>query len=536
MSGELRLDLAGLRERGARLSELADRVGQTYAGLRDCLDQARGSWGDDYMGRQFAEQFTPHADQMLANVRAMEKGLHSTASGIIGVADEFDAQDAGNAARLTDAAGDQAPGSGSSSTLRPDDAAGPPSPADTGTQVPYDPAASSPARNPAVTDGPAQRAGGAQRAEQPPAGGSQSPNGSPGRTVPQEGAQSRSPWNQDRPTSDPSGQDGRRPAGDAGRRSSSVSAPPPSSSAPPPADRRAAPRATDASSGGRAAPTRRGDTPWGGQPPRPSGTPGRTESPGKPGSPGRPESNPRHGSPPRSDRSSRDKERGNDRRRSREQGASDPMIGWLARTVAERHGVEVTGFDTPGLQLSPIRDFLAAVDRVLTDYPMIQLNSVAVAELDGEHGTVRWSREPGDEGATSSMTLDLRTAQEPAAVPASGPGGEPVRSDLYPATLREFGRALDDVGGGVARKQAQRVLIGEYLRREPQPDRTLAEVVSGYRDWRAGIAGKSAAPGEFDVGQALGTAFAEVVQHGAEAGIQARLLHAVLVAAASRPA
>lgn len=529
MSGELRLDLAGLRERGARLSELADRVGQTYAGLRDCLDQARGSWGDDYMGRQFAEQFTPHADQMLANVRAMEKGLHSTASGIIGVADEFDAQDAGNAARLTDAADDRTAGSGSSPTLRPDDAAGPTAPVDTGAQVPYDPAASSPARHSAVADGPAQRAG------QPPAGGSRSPNGSPARTVPQDGAQSRSPWNQDRPTSDPSGQDGRNPAGESGRRPSSVSAPPPSSSAPPPADRRAAPRATDASSGGRAAPTKRGDTPWGGQPPRPSGTPGRAETPGKTGSPGRPESNPRHGSPPRSGRPSRDKARADDRRRSREQRASDPMIGWLARTLAERHGVEVTGFDTPGLQLPPVRDFLAAVDRVLTDYPMIRLNSVAVAELDGERGTVRWSREPGDEGAISSMTLDLRTAREPAADPTTEPGGEPARSEIYPATLRELGRALDDAGGGAARKQAQRVLIGEYLRRDPRPDRTLAEVVSGYRDWRAGLAGKPTAPGEFDVGHALGIAFAEVVQHGAEAGIQARLLHAVLVAAASRP-
>ncbi|MBF4999692.1 hypothetical protein IRT45_21340 [Nocardia sp. BSTN01] len=534
MSGELRLDLAGLRERGARLTELADRVGQTYAGLRDCLDQARGSWGDDYMGRQFAEQFTPHADQMLANVRAMEKGLHSTAAGIVRVADEFDAQDAGNAARLADAADDQAPGSGSSPTLQPNNAASPTAPVDTGAQVPYDPAASSPGRNSAGADGPAQRAGGTQHAGQPPAGGSQSPNGSPARTVPQDGAQSRSPWNQDRPTSDPSGQDGRNPAGGSGRRTSPVSARP-SSSAPPPADRRAAPGATDASSGGRATPTKRGDTPWGGQPPRPSGTPGRTETPGKTGSPSRPESNPRHGSPPRSDRSSRDKARADDRRRSREQRASDPMIGWLARTVAERHGVEVTGFDTPGLQVPPVRDFLAAVDRVLTDYPMIQLDSVAVAELDGERGTVRWRREPGDEGATSSMTLDLRTAQEPAAAPTPEPGGEPVRSDIYPATLHEFGRALDDAGGGVARKQAQRVLIGEYLRREPRPDRTLAEVVSGYRDWRAGLAGKSAIPGEFDVGHALGIAFAEVVQHGAEAGIQARLLHAVLVAAASRP-
>ncbi|WP_128145584.1 hypothetical protein [Nocardia africana] len=527
MSGELRLDLAGLRERGARLAELADRVGQTHAGLRDCLEQAQGSWGDDYMGRQFAEQFTPHADQMLANVREMAKGLHSTAAGIIGVTDEFDAQDAGNAARLADAAGDAGPGAGSPAIPVPENTAGMPSPVDAGPQLPYDPAAGSPARHSPVADG-APHPSGARRAGQPPAGGSQPSNGSPARTVPPDGAQSRSPWNRDRPESAPSGQEKRSPAG---RRSSSVSAPSPSSSGRPPTDRRAAPRAADASSGSRAAPIKRGDTPWGGQPPRPPATPGRTEAPGKTGSPGKPAA--RHDSPPRDNRSSRDKPRPGDRRRSREQ-PSDPMIGWLARTLAERHGVRVSGFDTPGLQLPPVRDFVAAVDRVLTDYPMIGLDTVAVAELDGESGMVRWSREPGAEGATDAMTLDRRTAQEPAAAaPATEPGGEPARSDIYPATLREFGRALDAAGGGVARKQAQRVLIGEYLRR--QPDGTLAEVVTGYRDWRAQLAGKSSAPGEFDVGEALGLAFAEVVQHGAEAGIQARLLHAVLIAAASRP-
>ncbi|AHH22136.1 hypothetical protein NONO_c73810 [Nocardia nova SH22a] len=152
---------------------------------------------------------------------------------------------------------------------------------------------------------------------------------------------------------------------------------------------------------------------------------------------------------------------------------------------------------------------MAAVDRGLTNYPVIGLDTVAVAELGGELGMVRWSREPGADGATGSTTLDRHTAQEPA---AAGPPTEP---------------------GGVARKQAQRVLIAEYLRR--QPDGTLAEVVSDYRDWRAGLAGNTSAPGEFDVGEVLGIAFAEVVQHGAAAGIQARLLHAVPIAAAARP-
>ncbi|MEV5651092.1 hypothetical protein AB0L57_22810 [Nocardia sp. NPDC052254] len=527
MSDEIRLDLDGLRERGARLADLADRVGQTYAGLEYCLRQAEGSWGDDHMGREFAEQFTPHADHMLANVRAMQKGLRSTADGIVGVADEFDARDAANANRLT-APEDRDSGNADPAGQQRDGATGPVSPADAGPAARSDPASISPARESPVPESPGQPTAGPQRTEQPAAGGAQSPDGFTGRAAPADGTQSRSPWNRSRPESDRSDRDGRIP-GDSGRRTAAA---PPSPSVTPPADRRDAPRATDTSSGSRtAAPAGRRGTPWTDPSPR---TPG---SPGRPGSPGKPAANPRNGSPPRPNQSRGDKARAGDRRGSRERAASDPMIDWLARRLAERHGVQVAGFDTPGLRLPAVRDFVAAVDRVLTDYPMVALDVVEVAEFDGAPGTVRWSCAPrGVQGPTRSMTLDRRAAQEPeATTPTAESDGEPAQPGIHPATLREFGRALDAAGGGVASKQAQRVLIAEYLRPQPHPARTLGEVVSGYRDWRAALTGTTSAPGEFDVSEALGIAFAEVVEHGADAGIQARLLHAVLVAAASRP-
>ncbi|WP_280448048.1 hypothetical protein [Nocardia cyriacigeorgica] len=120
----------------------------------------------------------------------------------------------------------------------------------------------------------------------------------------------------------------------------------------------------------------------------------------------------------------------------------------------------------------------------------------------------------------------------------TAPTGEPGAAappEIYAATLRAFGRAFDAAGGGLARRQAQRVLIAEYLSTLPRPRPALSEVVRGYRDWRAELGGTVTAPAEFDVDEALGVAFAEVVQHGEKAGIQARLLHAILVAAASRP-
>lgn len=211
------------------------------------------------------------------------------------------------------------------------------------------------------------------------------------------------------------------------------------------------------------------------------------------------------------------------------------MIGWLARALAERHGVQVVGFDTPGLQVPAVRGFVGAVDQVLIDYPVIALDIVAVAELGGESGMVRWNSEPrGAQGATRSVTLDQRTAQEPKRVTGTQePGVEPA---VYTATLCEFGRALDVIGGGVARRTAQRALIAEYLRREQGRYHSLAEVVRGYRHWRAELTGDTAALDGFDVGRALGAAFAAVVQRGVEAGVQARILHAVLVAAATQQA
>ncbi|WP_174189096.1 hypothetical protein [Nocardia barduliensis] len=203
--------------------------------------------------------------------------------------------------------------------------------------------------------------------------------------------------------------------------------------------------------------------------------------------------------------------------------------------LAEHHDVRVTGFDTPGLQVPVVREFVAAVDRVLTDYPALALDVVAVAELAAGSGPVWWSHEPRDArgaGAGRLITLDQRTALESGSANATAePDVRPAELDIYLATLREFGRALDFAGGGLARKQAQRVLIAEYLRREAGPNSTLAEVVSGYRRWRAELTGDA---GEFEVSRALGAAFADVVLRGDEASSQARALHAVLVDATSR--
>ncbi|WP_433759770.1 hypothetical protein [Nocardia sp. CA-135398] len=516
MNTEVRLDLDSLRNRGERLSELGDQVGQTYARLRDSVVQSEGSWGDDDIGLAFAKEFKPHAEQLLANVREMAESLHGTAAGIIDAARQFEAQDAYLASQVGATAEDLDPKIGQPARQLSDGRVGTPAFADA-----HSPGTNDPAANSSAVGGQASPTDRARPTERSAPGGRRSPEASPEQSAPQDG--SRRPDSSDRTAqrSDRSVREGRGksgdPAGEFGRRVS-----PPSSWSLPPAATRNAARSAGTASGPRpAADVGRRDTPWTGQRhPTPGGSPAGAQ----PSSP-----SPRYGSPPRSNKPTEEPRRGRDRRGSEGRPVPDPVVGWLAHRLADQHGVRVVGFDTPGLRVSVVREFVAAVDRVLTDYPVIVLDVVAVAELGAESGVVRWSSEPRGPGcAVRSITLDQRSAQEPREATGTEPG-------IYAATLGEFGPALDGAGGGLARRRAQRVLVAEYLRLEPGRQRTLAEVVRGYQHWRAELTGDTTAAGGFDVSRAFGAAFAEVVLRGNEARIQARTLHAVLIDAASRP-
>ncbi|WP_280271642.1 hypothetical protein [Nocardia wallacei] len=220
------------------------------------------------------------------------------------------------------------------------------------------------------------------------------------------------------------------------------------------------------------------------------------------------------------------------------------MLGWLARTLTDRHGVEVSGFDLPGLDESAVREFVAAVDRVLTDYPAIVVDLVAVADLGGDGAIARWERRPGAgrSPAVRSITLDEGVAREPRRTVAATSGLDVERDDwppadlpIYAATVREFASALDSAGGGVVGRSVQRILIAEYLRSIAGRYTTLGEVVRGYRRWRAELTGDTGDVNGFDVRRALGRAFADVVLHGGSASVQARVVYEALMDAVSLP-
>ncbi|WP_280360786.1 hypothetical protein [Nocardia wallacei] len=510
MNDRIRLDPDTLRHDGAQLAELGDRVGRTYARLRHGLAEAEGCWGDDDLGEAFAKDFTPHAEQLLAGLRAMEESLRGTALQVTNAAADFETQDLGGAGRIGRAAEespgavpDYGTGTQPSSQLAPASAQGAENSA-----VPTDSAGADGTPSTQSPSGPAaapQSTGTPGSSGMP--GGSGAPDGSGEPSSPQNGQQD--------PSRAPERQGGAKSGADPSRPPRSASASPPAGVTPP-ATGRDAPR-NAATAGREAAASARNsgvgarrETPWTGPPSRAARGSAAEQNP----------SSPRPGAPPRSPKEvERKRDRPRDAERSAGKAGASPLFAWLARTLADRHGVTVVGFDLPDLRETPVRQFAAAVDRVLTEYPAVELDVVAVAELDDEAGGVRWRSEAGDSAAVRSITLDRRVACDP------------DDQAVYAATVRELGLALNSAGGDVARRTAQRVLIVEYMRVAAGRYTTLAELLRGYRDWRAEIGGESG----FDARRALGAAFAEVVLHRDRAGAPAKALHAALVGAAPAP-
>lgn len=534
MNDEMRLDPDQLRQHSARLAELGDRMGQSHAGLRDSLVRAEGCWGDDHLGMAFAKDFKPQADQLLAGLQAMEESLRSTASGIVDTVQDFEAQDLGAADRIQEA------------TEVPDSRQ-----LDNGTAT--------------YASGNTEPLSEADRASTPPA--PTEPSSPGGQRTPDAPSRPRSPEGQQR--SNPSaGQPG--PSGGPNRADSSGSRPSSSSVSPPATtgNRPGPPGVPSTREANPSVDAGRQQTQPGGRPSSATGKPGAVE-------PARPNS--RYDAPPRMPKPAEQPPTGGPRRRSEQRKAGNPgdaaVLGWLARMLTEKHGVEVIGFDAPGLDVSVVREFVAAVDRVLSDYPVVTLDVVRVADLDDDAGSVRWNphdvdavrwnphdagvlkwqpqdagdtRDRGDAGAvgrnpeprsaaaprpTRSVTLGRRTAQQPrpdAAVAES----QTEQLQVYAVTVAELGRALDFAGDGVARWKAQRTLIAEYLHREVRLGSTLAEVVHGYQRWRGQLTGDTG-DRDFDVDAALGAAFAEVVVRGDEASVPAVALHELLVSTAA---
>ncbi|WP_062982610.1 hypothetical protein [Nocardia anaemiae] len=192
----------------------------------------------------------------------------------------------------------------------------------------------------------------------------------------------------------------------------------------------------------------------------------------------------------------------------------------LGRELADRHGLTVTGFDTPHLDPASVTEFVAAIDAVLPHYPEIDLRSVRIEPTATQ---LVESAEP-DDISGRALTLN-RMLVMPAAPPPSGA--------TFDAAVRALGRALIAAGGGRAAASTHCVLIGLYLGSLSIRDRfdTIARVVQGYRAWLTDE-GIPVSEGRLDAMAALEEAFLAVVRDSGSVGNTAKALHQAVVSAA----
>ncbi|MGW6331800.1 hypothetical protein [Nocardia rhamnosiphila] len=557
MSESFHIDPDAVRALAGELCGIAERAARTARDLQDALaaagmNETTASWGDDEMGRAFAEYYVPSADEgvgalensaaalremgvLFAEALSAFEDLDNAGAGFVrdtAAVPEPPLSDAGAFPRTNQVRppADFRPTHTPARTSGYDLDRGTPTPATAATPGVDDAAASATsapwthtatgARESAIDTSPGpvdgsppltgpavatRSATGPVRTETPPG---QAPHRAE-RPVPAARSSARSPWA------------GHTPVAQAPVEGRRAPAPPPNISAP-----------NQQGSTARAAP-----------PDHPVGAP-RGAAPGRGG--GRKHEHrlvavtpkPRKKSPPQ------------------EQVAPQPVTASAVLRIIDelgaRYGLRIIGFDTAGLDEPTAREIAAAVDGVLERHRNIDLRGLEIADLGGalparlERPVVTAADRPGTRAA--HIVLDRAATTDPgtrgASVEVATGGRRPAPGSterpLYANLVRELGRALAAEGHYAAYRLAQRTLIAEYLRiAGPEHARDpLGRIVSGYRHWRDQLSGCSPAI-RFDPAAASVEAFTEVELHADRASAPAVALHRLLMDTArqgTRPA
>lgn len=194
---------------------------------------------------------------------------------------------------------------------------------------------------------------------------------------------------------------------------------------------------------------------------------------------------------------------------------TDSTTHRIAVEMANRHGLETIGFDEARIDTDVVREIAAAVDDMLTKYP-IALCGIEITHPDGG-GSPPAARGLSSSTARTEPEAIWLVLDRAAFVPLDRPDGNPLPlrwlrrgrdADrvVYTAVVREYGRALEVAGNFRARQEAQRLLIAESLH-----------------------AGRGLTFSPLDPGRALLDAFTEVELRGDRAGKLAKALHGILV-------
>ncbi|MBF6169235.1 hypothetical protein IU486_31540 [Streptomyces gardneri] len=547
MSESLEVDPEDLRARGAALREIGAEARQVVERLRAALAEEGRWWGEDEAGKAFAETYEPDARDALIALRNFADNVCRFGSDVGRAAEAFHTADEQAGRQVAQALQPTVPpgvGTGSGSSAEPGRAPDPiqirrsPEPipsivsrAVTPESVDAQPVSVPPSSAPfadastARTPSPVGESPGPGHVGTPRSPVAAAAN-SGDRTAEQPGSRLADPSRA--PGAAPPGARQFDTAGDRRTAAEPARAVPNTTAAP----ARGTPRPAAVSAPVVQPPTR---TPWsdgtasagplGGRPTpdRAAGKPfaDRVSAPQRP--PGRQHAD---SDPPR---------------RPRNQGNTDSALERLARELAERHGVEVAGFDLPVTDEAAVREFVAATDAVLTRFPVLDVRSVGIGALAPrevvriEQQSAMGTREPVSAwSVTLNITLLDDSARLAAAIRAiHRPGSTVAQADtrpVYATTVRAFGRAFDRAGGRQARAGAQRALIAEYLRDRGEHSRAgLAPVVRGYRRWRDQLSGGSFDKGRFDPAAALADALTDVMLNEDRAAEPAKTLCRLLI-------
>ncbi|WP_280366977.1 WXG100 family type VII secretion target [Nocardia wallacei] len=534
MTDSLRVDPADLRASASELRQRADEAARMAQELRAALADEGDCWGDDEPGEMFAQTYQPDAKRGMEGLEDLVADLEAMSTELKTSAETFEDQDYSGAQNLRDT------NPSATGTAYPDLPTVDHSASVAPVSFPSDHPASTadPATRPAGTDVPvtgtpteprSTDTGGSDSGA--PDSGNADPPQSPDQTPPGDTQDSAPPDNDppgDENPNRPPAAEPRMPttADTAARRSSPASAP----SAKPP--ERPSAQAGSARPGGPAA-----DTPWSrnasGSPwSRPSGAQGppagetpprmppRGPAQARPPAAGKPTSSPR--------RDARQRPKKPVPAPSRRPTDAEAMR--IVRDMAVRHDLDLEGFESAGLAVQTAEDIADAVDTVLTRYPAV-LRGIEIVDRTEPLSAVEQRRTAATVGAW--IVLSRAAAVDPALLTdrdraATGPLRTP-RRPMYAAILRELGSAIDLGGGLRARGEAQRALITEYLRLHGAQGETLAQVVGGYKRWRAQLDEQCFDRGVFAPGRALAECFAAVEASAAEVSAPAKVLHRTLL-------
>ncbi|MBF6302760.1 hypothetical protein IU459_35285 [Nocardia amamiensis] len=204
----------------------------------------------------------------------------------------------------------------------------------------------------------------------------------------------------------------------------------------------------------------------------------------------------------------------------------------IATGLTERHGIEVYGFGTPGVDTGTVREIVTALDDMLAKYPHTRILSVEIGDVDGDIARALEDRLPHADLTATRITFSRKYATDPALLSKDvseavqrGHFSPRAEGPAYSAIVHEFGHALTYAGRSDAVGRADSVLFDHYLRtyRHEDPRGDL------YETWRDQLSGYSFWKGDFHPTEALAEAFTDVELNGDRASEPAQVLHKLLI-------